>query len=80
MSKPLSPLLALYKMNTGVCPLDLVFGVHGRHGVFCADRLPVSSSVFLAYVYRLAKWPHLFVIKLVVECLYSLHYVFMTTS
>ena len=46
MSKPLSPLLALYKMNTGVCPL--VFGVHG---VFCADRLPVSSSVFLAYVY-----------------------------
>ena len=46
MSKPLSTLLALYKMNTGVCPL--VFGVHG---VFCADGLPVSSSVFLAYVY-----------------------------
>ena len=46
MLKPLSPFLALYYMNTGVCSL-----VVGVHGVFCADRLPVSSSVFLAYVY-----------------------------
>ena len=30
----------------GVCPL-----VVGVHGVFCADRLSVSSSVFLAYAY-----------------------------
>ena len=33
----------------GVCPLVVL--VVGVHGVFCADRLPVSTSVFLAYVY-----------------------------
>ena len=33
--------------DEAVCPLVWV----GVHGVFCADRLPVSSSELLAYVY-----------------------------
>ena len=61
MSKPLSPLLALYKMNTGVCPL--VFGVHG---VFLRRQ---ASCFFIGILglclFRLSKWPHLFVIKFV---------------